>query len=283
MSSSSEQSDRLKELVREARQTTTIAVCSGKGGVGKSNVALNLSILLAAAGNRVAVVDADLGLANLDVLVDRQATANLSHVVAGARTVDEIIVGLPGGVQLVPGASGLANLAELKPVQRARLLQQLEALEDDNDIIVIDCGAGIGPHTLQFALSADTVLVVTTPEPTAVTDGYAVLKVLTQKDFDGKLGLLVNFVNDRHEARETFHRIAGVARQFLGRKLLDAGYLLTDPKVREAVKKRTPFVLSFPRCPASRCLAALATRLSPGGLLVQKKQGFFHRVANWFA
>lgn len=278
-----DQASRLRELMRSTRSTRTIAVTSGKGGVGKSNVALNLSILLSAAGNRVALVDADLGLANLDVLCNVSVRANLSHVIAGSHSLDQVILDLPSGVQLVPGASGLAKLADLSEFQRAALLQALTALEADNDMIVVDCAAGLGPDVMSFACGADHVMVVTNPEPTAVTDGYAVIKSITQRRYEGHVSLLVNMAANRHEARQTHQRIATVARQFLSQRIFDAGYVLDDPKVPDAVRRREPFVLAYPRCQASRCLAALATRLRSGDALVGRQQGFFRRVANWFA
>jgi len=281
--SAEDQAGSLRRLMREARRTQTIAVTSGKGGVGKSNVALNLAILLSAAGNRVALVDADLGLANLDVLLDEEVRGNLSHVISGARRVEQVVVDLPCGVQFVPGASGVAKMASLSEFQRAQLVRELTALEGENDIVVIDTGAGIGPEVLALAASADTTLVVSSPEPPAITDAYAMVKVLIRKEYEGQLGLLVNFAADRHEARATYQRISNVARQFLGARLLDAGYVLADPKVREAVRKRRPFVLEFPRCPASRCLAALATKLCRSSVFLDRKEGFFRRVANWFA
>jgi len=278
-----DQASRLRQLMQDARRTRTIAFASGKGGVGKSNLALNLSILLSAAGQRVALIDADLGLANLDVLLDVDVRGNLSHVISGSRSLQDVIVHLPTGVQLVPGASGLARLAHLNEFQRAHLLREMMQLESDNDVILIDCGAGVGPDVIHFATAADDVIVVTTPEPTAITDGYAVVKVLTRAKYDGKMSLLVNFAAGRQEARQTYGRVADVARQYLGTRLLDAGYVLDDPKVREAVRRREPFVLAHPRCDASRCLAALAAKLCAGGSLAQQKQGFFHKVASWFA
>jgi len=278
-----DQASKLRELMRSGRSARTIAVTSGKGGVGKSNVSLNLSILLSAAGNRVALVDADLGLANLDVLTNVAVRANLSHVIAGSHTLEQIIIDLPSGVQLVPGASGLAKLADLSEFQRAQLLRSLGQLEADNDVIIVDCSAGLGPDVMSFACGADHIMVVTTPEPTAVTDGYAVVKAITQRRYGGNVSLLVNMATNRHEARMAHQRIATVARQFLGQRIFDAGYILADPRVPEAVRKREPFVLAYPRCQASRCLAALAARLKSGDSLVGKQQGFFRRVANWFA
>lgn len=278
-----DQASKLRALMREARQTHTIAVTSGKGGVGKSNVALNLAVLLSAAGKRVALLDADLGLANLDVLVDVPTRVNLAHVVAGQRTLRDVVIDLPCGVQLVPGASGLARMADLNEFQRTKLVQDLAVLEEENDIIVVDTGAGIGRNVITFASAADTVLVVTTPEPTSITDAYAVIKVLIRQGFTGRLNLLVNFAADRNEARSAFSRVASVARQFLAAEVYDAGYVLTDPKVPAAVRRRQPWVLAYPRCQASRNLAALATKLSRGSGLLAQKEGFFRRVANWFA
>jgi len=278
-----DQASRLRDLVRQARNTRTIAVVSGKGGVGKTNVALNLSILLSAAGSRVALVDADLALANIDVLLNITVRANLSHVIAGTRTLEEVLVDLPCGVQLVPGASGLAGVADLTEFQRAKLMSDLLDLEADNDVIVVDCGAGIGPDVLYFAAASDNLLVVTTPEPTAVTDSYAVIKVLAGRKYAGHTSLMVNMASSRTEARVTQQRIANVARQFLDTTVYDAGYMLTDAKVSEAVHRREPFVLAFPRCAASRSLAALAAKLSAGGALAGHREGFFRRVAKWFA
>ena len=270
--------------MRADRSAETIAVVSGKGGVGKSNISLNLSILLSAAGRRVALVDADIGTANLDVLLNVEARATLAHAISGSRRLEEIVMDLPCGVQFVPGASGLSQMANLSEFQRAQMVSELAALEADNDVIVIDCGAGIGRDVTHLAAQADNVLAVTTPEPTAVTDAYALIKVLAQHpQAPAKVSLLVNQAEDRHEARATYQRVAEVARQFLSLRVLDAGCVLADPKVSESVRRRQPFVLNAPRCPASRCLAALANKLSAGSSLVGQKQGFFRRVANWFA
>lgn len=272
----------LKRLMPQPRNTRTIAVTSGKGGVGKSNVALNLAIMLSAGGNRVALVDADLGLANLDVLIDMDIRSNLSHVISGGKRLEDVIVDLPCGVQFVPGASGLARIAHLSEFQRAQLLRELSTLESDNDFIIVDTGAGIGPEVLHFAASADSVLVVTTPEPPAITDAYAMIKVLSQMQYRGTISVLVNFAKDRHDGRDTFARISSVARKFLGVKVYDGGFILADEKVSQAVRTREPFVLAYPKCDAAKCLAAVATKLFSSDVYSHPKAGFFGRVANWF-
>ena len=277
-----EQCRRLRRLVEGQSHAETIAITSGKGGVGKSNIALNLSILLGAAGRRVALVDADLSLANLDVLVDVNVRANLSHVLAGTRRLSEILVDLPAGVQLVPGASGIARLAQLSEFQRAQLMNELAELEADNDMIVIDTAAGIGPDVLSFAASAERIIVITTPEPTAVTDAYATIKVLARCEGCGRMSLLVNQVASRQEARTVYERISCVAREFLAVRVLDAGYVLADAKVGEAVRRRSPVVLEFPRSSAAQCLAALANKLGAAQSVRAAGEGFFKRVVNWF-
>jgi flagellar biosynthesis protein FlhG len=283
LNTTTDQAGNLRRLIATSRQSRTFAVVSGKGGVGKSNVALNLSILLSALGHRVALVDGDLGMANLDILLDVRIRSTLAHVLAGRKSLDEILVELPSGVQLVPGASGLAKIANLNEFSRNQLVSSLTALEQDNDMILVDTAAGIGPSVLQFACAAETVLVVTTPEPTAMADAYAVIKILHQRRFEGRISLLVNRVTGRGEARDCFQRLADVARQFLSRRVYDAGYILEDAKLVEAVRKRQPVVTAWPRCSASRCLAALANRLCAGGALSTQREGFFRRVANWFA
>ena len=277
-----DQASKLRQLMGQVAGARTIAVASGKGGVGKSNVALNLAVLLSAAGSRVALVDADFGLANLDVLAGVDVTANLSHVIAGTRRLEDVVVDLSCGVQLVPGASGLARMAHLTEFQRAQLARELTALEADNGIVIVDCGAGIGPDVMHFAAAAENVLVVTAPEPTAITDAYALIKLLHRRGFEGHVSVVVNFSPDRHIARATYERISTVARQFLGVRVFDGGHIVDDPKVRQAVCRREPFVLAYPKCPARRCLEALAIKLCSGDGLLMQKEGFFRRVVNWF-
>src|SRR3954447_16522594 len=177
-----DQAAQLRSLVRQRRRASVIAVTSGKGGVGKSNVAVNLAIQLSKAGKRVVLLDADLGLANVDVLCNVDLTTNLSHVIARKKELREVMVDAPGGFRLIGGASGLARMADLADADRQRLVEALAELEQTADVILIDTGAGISPNVLTFTRAADHVLVVTTPEPTAITDAYAVIKVISRRD-----------------------------------------------------------------------------------------------------
>jgi len=264
------------------RRASVIAVTSGKGGVGKSNIAVNLAIQFAAAGKSVVLLDADLGLANADVLCNVELRSNLAHVIARKKDLHEVMVSAPGGFNLIGGASGLARMADLSDADRQRLVEAMGELEAHADVILIDTGAGISPNVLSFTRAADHVLVVTTPEPTAITDAYAVVKVLSRDGGDRRISLLVNQVRSANEAKIVHGRIAQVAKQFLGVSVLDAGYVFIDDVVPQAVRRRTPFVLINPAAPASKCVAQLAMRLQQGVGAAAESAGFFNRMGRWF-
>jgi flagellar biosynthesis protein FlhG len=287
-----DQATHLRSLVRGARgRARVIAVTSGKGGVGKSSIAVNLAIKLSSAGKEVILFDADLGLANADVLCNIDLPLNLSHVIGRQRDVREVMVRGPGGFGLIGGASGLARMADLSDFDRQRLVESLAELEQTSDVILIDTGAGISPNVLAFTRAADQVLVVTTPEPTAVTDAYAVIKVISRQnalDTDSGAGqrtisLLVNQARTPQEGAAVYERIGRVAKQFLSVSVLDAGYVLHDEQVPQAVRRRTPFLVASPRCPASICVGQLAMRLEQGvGVNSRASGGFFDQIGRWF-
>jgi flagellar biosynthesis protein FlhG len=267
------------------RRASVIAVTSGKGGVGKSNVAVNLAIALASAGKEVVLLDADLGLANADVLCNVDLPSNLAHVIARKKELHEVLVKAPGGFGLIGGASGLARMADLSDYDRQRLVDALGLLEQQADVILIDTGAGISPNVLSFTRTADHVLVVTTPEPTAITDAYAVVKVLSKDGGDRRISLLVNQVRSLNEAKVVYGRIAQVAKQFLGVSVLDGGHVVADESVVQAVRRRTPFVIGNPSSPASKCVTQLAMRLQQGvagATMDGSSGGFFSRMGRWF-
>src|SRR5215218_7096506 len=226
-----DQATALRSLVQERRRASVIAITSGKGGVGKSNVAVNLSIKLASAGKRVVLLDADLGLANADVLCSIDLPFNLSHVIARKKELHEVMVTAPGGFKLIGGASGLARMADLTDFDRRRIVEALGAVEHSADSIIIDTGAGISPNVLSFTRAANHVLVVTTPEPTAITDAYAVIKVISKDGLERRVSLLVNQVRGAGEGKLVHERVAKVARQFLNVSVLDAGSVPMDEQV----------------------------------------------------
>lgn len=262
-------------------RASVVAITSGKGGVGKSSIVVNLAVRLSQMGRRVLVVDADLGTANADVLCNLSPGVGLAHVLAGRRTLCETIVEAPGGFRLIPGASGLAQVAAMGEAARTRLMAQMRELEREADLILIDTGAGVGPNVLSFVCAADQQLVITTPEPTAMTDAYALIKTVWRQRADLDLRVFVNMVRSPEEARGVFGRIDSVCRRFLKLTPRYAGHLLHDVRVPLAVRRRMPFVLENPKCDASRGIAQLAHRMDrhaaePSG------EGLLRRMMMWF-
>jgi flagellar biosynthesis protein FlhG len=277
-----DQATNLRSLVLQRPRASVIAVTSGKGGVGKSNVAVNLAVQLASAGKSVVLLDADLGLANADVLCNIDLPFNLAHVIARKKELKEVMVKGPGGFKLIGGASGLARMADLSDDDRQRLVAALAELELQADVILIDTGAGISPNVLSFTRAADHVLVVTTPEPTAITDAYAVVKVISRDGAVHRVSLLVNQVRAPAEAKIVYDRIAKVARQFLNISVFDAGHIPADDNVPMAVRRRVPFSLAFPRSAATQGIAHLAIRLEQGVATTLQPAGFFQRMTKLF-
>lgn len=237
------------------------AIVSGKGGVGKSNLAVNLACALATRGRRVVLFDADLGMANVDVLCGISPRSTIEDLLRGTATLKDILVPGPGGFRIVPGASGVASMANLDGVQRRALLSQLVALDRVAEHLIIDMGAGIGPNVTSFARAAHRVLVVSTPEPTAMTDAYGAIKTLVARGMGSRLQLVVNMSHSADEAASVHRRIAGVSRQFLGIELSLAGVVPFDSALVEAVKRRTPLLVAYPSSSAARSFLTIARRL----------------------
>lgn len=259
-----------------------LAVTSGKGGVGKTNVAVNLAARLATMGRRILLMDADLGMANADVLCNLNVRTTLAHVLTGRRTLSDVMIDGPGGFTLIPGVSGLAAIADLSEFERARMLDLLTQLEDEYDLVIIDTGAGISPNVLNFVEAADEVLVVTTPEPTAITDAYGLIKTICRRREGAEFSILINQVRDSREARRVFDRIDLVCRRFLGVRATNAGCVPLDPHVSAAVRRREPFVIGVPDCPASGYVRQLAHKLDRHAA-EPRDGGFFKKFASWLA
>lgn len=279
-----DQAAALRELAHrnEKAEATTIAVVSGKGGVGKSNIAVNLSLYLARAGQEVLLADLDFGLANTDLLLNVNPTYTLSHVFAGVRTVSDVIVEVPGGLQLLPGATGGEGLADLTEFARHHLLNELRIASRSIDIAILDCGAGISTNVLDFAWSATDVLVVTTPQPTALADAYGTIKALVRHMPSLSIHLFVNMVKSRDDARAAYQRVARVAQRFLNYSVADAGYMMHDTAVEHAVRTRQPFVTLRSDTSSTASIASLANRLARQRVVARESVGLLGRVANLF-
>lgn len=243
------------------RQVRTIAVTSGKGGVGKSNIALNLAIALQRLGHATCLLDANLGLGNIDLLCGLNGYWNLSHVVNGARTVADIVLAGPEGVHVVPGASGLFDSADCSASAQREILAQLEDLESHHEFLIIDTGTGIHRTVRQFVSAAEIALIVTTPEPTAIADAYATLKALSSASELLQPHILVNQADSPEQAREIIARVQQTARTFLHVTVSSAGSIPRDNAVPAAVATRKPFVCGNPKCPAGQAIEQLARRI----------------------
>jgi flagellar biosynthesis protein FlhG len=244
------------------RGPVTLAVTSGKGGVGKTSVVVNVAVALARLRNRVAVVDADFGLGNVDVLLGLAPPAHLGHVLTGERALRDVVIEGPHGVRVVPAGSGIQELTALTSRQWGRLVTGLADLEADMDFVLIDTGAGISSNVIDVLGCAPRVLVVTSLEPAAVVDAYALIKVLTTTAREKEIGVLVNGITEAEEAEMVFTQLDVAAGTFLGRRLTSFGFVPHDPAVREAVLGQSAVVESAPSAPASRAFRQLATRLA---------------------
>jgi flagellar biosynthesis protein FlhG len=236
-----------------------ITVASGKGGVGKSVLALNLAASLAARGRKVALVDADLGLGSLDLLCGLAAEWNLSHVIGGAKSLHETLLDGPAGLKLAAGASGRTDLADGFSRFRERLLDEIADLASRFDDVVLDTPAGLHEPTRAFAAAAATTIVVTAPEPTSLADAYALVKALAGNT--QRVLALVNMADGSEQAGRVVDRLSATAAAFVGAAVRDAGFVPRDPAVPRSVSSRRPFVLAEPRSPAAKAVARLADRL----------------------
>ncbi len=286
-----DQATALRQLIQQAQQkprprpsdrrAKTVAFCSGKGGVGKSVLALNVGVALAQQGCRVCLLDASLGLSNLDLLCGLNGYWNLAHVMSGARTLDQILLQGPLGVHLVPGASGLVDVADCPPSAHRSILDQMERLERDHDFLIVDTGTGIHRPVREFAEACDLVLVVTTPEPTSIADAYATVKALAAKT-DPPVQLLVNQAGASQQARQIYERLEQTSRIFVRRQVDYAGYIPSDPTVARSVAARRPFVLHAPDTPASLAVKRLAIRLRGFSSDRSDHEPFFARLWKQF-
>ena len=246
------------------RSPHIIAVTSGKGGVGKTNVVANLSVGLSELGRKVVVLDADFGLANLDVLLGLAPRYHLGHVLYGDKSLHEVMVPGPKGIHIIPASSGLQQMSELTQAQRRLLIDSFTHLDMDIDYFIIDTAAGISRNVIQFLLAAQEVFVVSAPEPTAIVDAYAIIKVVLAEDREKPIRVIINSVEKVADAHEVFCQINSVVKRFLNREIDYLGHIERDSHVPQAVKNQMPVICRFPNSPASICFRDLACRIAQG-------------------
>lgn len=273
----------LPTLERFTFETTTqvIAVSGGKGGVGKSNIACNMGIAFSRMGKNVLLMDADMSLANIDILLGMTPKYNIAHVISGEKEVNEVIIPGPGGMKILPGGSGVEELAHLSPESMSRLFHSFAKLKPVPDIFILDTAAGIHPNVMQFVLAADQVIVVTTPEPTAYVDAYALIKTLVHHDADKEISLLINMARDSREALHVIRLLLQLCRTALKTGFNNLGYIPKDEEVSKSVRSQQAFLLRSPNCPASKALRNIASTVLQIEPKMEKGQGitgFFKRL-----
>ncbi|MES1255856.1 MAG: P-loop NTPase, partial [Acidobacteriota bacterium] len=252
----------MSAIGRTRPRAVRVVITSGKGGVGKTSVTVNVAAWLARLGRRVGVLDADFGLGNVDVMLGMTPPRHVGSLLSGDLPLAQVLVEGPHGIRVVSAGSGVRALTALTPVQWARLDETVDAMGADLDFLLIDTGPGIDDHVFRVAGLADEIIVVTSHEPTAIVDAYAMVKLLVASRPDARIGLVVNAAPDAAQAAIVFRQLAMAVKQFLARGVNDYGFIARDPHVGEAVLGQQPVVVRAPDAPASLCFRRLALRVA---------------------
>lgn len=281
-----DQAQRLREIVKSESvrdndlktephidiDSRIITVSSGKGGVGKTNFTVNLAIALTKLDKKVTIIDADLGLANVDVILGIVPKFTLSSVLRDEKTIEEIIVEGPNGIKIISGGSGVKDLVDLDNIEIKKLIESFNKLNSESDYILIDTGAGISNSVLSFIKAADEVILVVTPDPTSITDAYAVIKNISNNEKNIKV--VVNRVESNKEGQEVFDKINKAAKKFLGKELDNIGYIYEDNNVKKSVKIQRPFLLNSPNSLASKGVDLIAYNIENNSKFAANTSGF---------
>lgn len=249
------------EIGKESKQTRVIVVSSGKGGVGKSTLALNLSLSLSSLGQRVILMDADLGMANIDIMLGLVPKFNLYHMIRDQKTLKDIIINGPSGLKIIPGGSGMNELANLREDELNRILLEMGRLDGEYDFMIVDTGAGISNNVIRFLLAADDVIILTTPEPTSLTDAYGIVKSVTRYGYKGNMFLVVNRVNKESEGILVAQKFKLVSEKFLDLDIKILGHILQDPQVELGIRRQEAFCQVFPKSIAAKNIMNMAEKL----------------------
>lgn len=241
--------------------STVFAIASGKGGVGKTNLVANLAISIAAKGKRVAVLDADFGLANIDILLGLTPKFTIENVLRGDKLIDEIVIDGPGGIKIIPASSGIEEMTKITSEQFLRITTGLKQLSSNLDFMMIDTAAGISENVIRFLTASPNVILVTNPEPPAIVDAYAVTKVLLKKEPNKRIKLVVNSVNGFKEAEQVYTQINSAVKRFLNKDIDFYGYLFYDEHLKECVSNQKAVVLEYPNSKVTKTFEKLASQI----------------------
>ena len=261
-----------------------ITVTSGKGGVGKTNLSVNMALAFARLGKKVVVMDADLGLANVNVMLNMIPKYNLYHVIKKQKTIREILVETEYGIAIVAGASGFSQIANMNDNERKDFIEDLDTLSFA-EIIIIDTSAGVSSNVLDFIAAADDAVIVTTPEPTAITDAYGIIKIIATEYENLNMGLklVVNRAKGAADAKKVADRMINIAGQFLNLKVDYLGFIYEDPAVSHAVIRQKPFMVTDPKCKASICVRHIVERLDKSNEHPRKPGGLGAKLRRFFS
>ena len=266
-----DQAARLRKLVEERKvdqirvdQKKTariISVTSGKGGVGKTSLSVNLAAHLSKQGTKILLIDADLGLSNVEIMLGVTPSYTLKDVIKHGKDIEDVIINGPYNLDFISGGNGFLELAELSEIEREEILIKIHKLEELYDIIIIDTGAGISKNVTAFLTISDEIIVITTSEPTALTDAYSIMKVISEEKLKQKIGLIINRVKTKSEFQQASNILISTAKKYLGEEIKSLGYVYEDPNVRKTIYKKTPFVIYYPDSKASDCIIDIVANL----------------------
>lgn len=255
-----DQASGLRRMV-SPQPVRAIAVTGGKGGVGKTNVSVNLGVAMSEIGHRVMLLDADLGLANIDVVLGLHPKYDISHVLRGERSLEEILVEGPNGMQIVPGASGIQALSEMSTAEHTGLIRAFGDMNNDFDTLIVDTAAGISDTVLSFSRASHEIVVVVCDEPASITDAYAIIKLLNRDYGHHRFRILANMVRSAQEGRELYSKMCRVTDRYLDVMLSFMGAIPYDDNLRKAVRSQRPVVQAFPRSRVAQGFRNLAKKV----------------------
>ncbi len=273
------------EQMAEGKKAKIIAVVSGKGGVGKSNVSLNFSIELSRKGHKILLLDMDVGMGNIDILLGQPSGKSIVDVFTGKVDISEVLVKGPGNIFYVPGGTGLSRLFQVQTSHMEFFIKQLYSIIDDYDYVIFDLGAGMSESYLRLLLSVNEVIIITTPEPTAITDAYATMKYIHARETDAVFFLIVNKAYSNEAGKGVLIRLSKAAQQFLQKKIVDLGIIPEDKAVPKSVNRQVPFLIAEPNAKASRALQEIVAKyanLTYGEVSDKRAVSFFSKLKNYF-
>lgn len=259
--SGTDQASGLRRMVDPNQPVRAIAVTGGKGGVGKTNVSVNLGVAMSAAGHKVVLLDADLGLANIDVLLGLHPEYDISHVLSGERSLEEVMVEGPAGLRVIPGASGIKALAQMGPAEHTGIIRAFSEMSGQVDTLIVDTAAGISDTVLSFSRASHEIVVVVCDEPASMTDAYAIIKLLNRDYGHHRFRILANMVRSAQEGRELYNKMCRVADRYLDVMLSYMGAVPYDDNLRKAVRSQRPVVQAYPRSRVAQSFRSLAKKV----------------------